>query len=168
MALPCEKKNEEPMFRMKARPRSFITVNVFAIIVGAVVVLGLLLIRMLFHPIFFIFIVVVLIAYMIVDYMVWMQGGIRRIEVYGDRIMIYRGKGEKSGCIPVASITGIDVFSKLSRHVVNIMLGGKVDTSLPGVTLFSGPRVRITDDAFDAGEFKQFVIYLEKISEKKG
>ncbi|MBN2621597.1 hypothetical protein JXB22_11000 [candidate division WOR-3 bacterium] len=168
MTLPREKETAEPVFRMTARPRSFITINVTAIIVGAVVVLGLLFIRMLFNPVLFVFIIIVLAAYMVVDYVVWVQRGIRCIEIYDDRIMIYRGKAAKSERIPASAITGIDVFSKLSRHVVNIMLGGRVDTSLPGVTLFRGPRVRITDDAFDAGEFKQFVIYLEKISEKIG
>ena len=166
MAVPFKQKQGDPIFLMMARSRSFLTVNISSIIVGSIVVLALLFIRRLFHPILFIFIVNVLVIYMAMDYLVWRMRGIRRIEVYEDRIMIYRGKTEKSECILASTITNIDVFSKLNRHTVNIMLGGKIDKPLPGVTLFNGPRVRITDDAFDASEFKQFVIHVEKISEK--
>jgi hypothetical protein len=152
---------------MKARARSFLTVNITAIIVGSIVVLGLLFLRRLFHPGLFVFTVIVLVLYMMIDYLLWLQRGIRRIELYDDRIVIYRGTREKSRCIQAGTITNIDVFSKLNRHVVNIMLGGKVDRPLPGVTLFSGPRVRITDDAFDEAQFQEFIIHLHMLFQRK-
>jgi len=51
----------------------------------------------------------------------------------------------------------VDFFSKGSRCIVNILTGGRADKIIPRVTVFSGSRVRLTDDAFSDREFGEFI-----------
>ena len=102
-------------------------------------------------------------AYMLIDYLWWIKRGIRVVEVDAGGINLYRGKRLLLTRIEGGQITGVNRFDKLGRVIVNIMLGGAV-TRGPGVTLFSGPRLRITNDNFNNREFEQFVARAQKFA----
>jgi hypothetical protein len=101
---------------------------------------------------------------MYIDYKRWMKKGIQMVSIDTDGLTVYRGRELIQTRVDKKQITGINVFKKLNRRIVNILLGGYADKSLPGVTLFSGPRIRITDDAFREAEFG---IFIEKLQEIK-
>lgn len=82
------------------------------------------------------------------------------VSIDNDGLTVYRGQKLLQNRVYKKQITGINVFKKINRRIVNILLGGYADSSIPGVTLFSGPRIRITDDAFSEAEFN---IFIEKI-----
>lgn len=152
------------VFTIKASPHSILTTNIGGIIVGGFLFLLLLIFRSLYTMAFFIIGMTIIILYMIIDYAIWKNRGIRKIEIDGNGLTIHRGAKNIMQRIDAAQITDIDVFSKLNRKVVNIMLGGKINKDIPGVTFFAGPRIRITNDAFDDLDF---VKLIERISQFK-
>lgn len=156
------KPQDSETFRMEASARSLFTVNFTAVVAGSVVLLFLLLLRQIFTLIVFIAGVIVLIVYMVADYAIWQKRGIRIIEVDKDGINLYRGKKKKLTGIDKSQITGINIFTKLNRRIVTILTGGEAIKSVPGITLFSGPRIRIADDSFND---KEFALFIEKIKQ---
>ena len=110
-------------------------------------------------------VILVLTAYVSVDYWLWLTRGVRAVEVDRQGINIYRGKAMNLTRIAAEQISGINVFKKLPRIIVNIMTGG-AEERLPGITLFSGPRVRITNDAFNDREFNEFVERIKKFEKR--
>lgn len=107
--------------------------------------------------------IIIIFLYMFIDYIKWQESGIRKIEIEGNSIKVYRGKNKNLTTIPIEKITGIDIFSKLGRRIINIMIGGTILKPISGITLFSGPRIRITDDYFKDTDFDKFVEVLMKI-----
>jgi hypothetical protein len=133
-------------------------------IIGTILLFFLLVIRLIYNPFIFIIGVFVLFGYLYIDFRRWVKKGIQIVKIDKEGITVYRGNKMQPVRIDARQITGINVFKKLKRRIVNILLGGYADSSLPGVTLFSGPRIRITDDAFDNAEFG---IFIEKLRELK-
>lgn len=148
------------IFTMKASTSGMFFVNGCVYIIGAGVLALLLLIRGLYALPIFISLALVFGAYMIVDNLVWKANGIRRVEVDEEGITFYRGKDNRPQRIENTQITGIDVFGKFNRRVINIFTGGGAIKPVPGITLFSGSRVRITNDLFDNDKFKQFMLII--------
>ena len=148
---------EKPLFTMIASSRSLLTGNISGVIIGIFLLLLLLLFRSLFTLAFFIIGIIILIIYMTVDYSIWKKKGIRKIEIDDSGLNLYRGANNIIERIEANQITVIDVFTKLNRKIVNIITDGKTDKSIPGVTFFSGSRVRITNDAFDDSVYSGFI-----------
>jgi hypothetical protein len=139
-------------------------VNIGAMIAGIIIFFFLLTIRLIYNPFIFILGIFVLFIYMFIDYNRWIKKGIQIVSIDNDGLTVYRGQKLLQTRVDKKQITGINVFKKINRRIVNILLGGYADSSLPGVTLFSGPRIRITDDAFGNTEF---AIFLDKLKELK-
>jgi len=78
------------------------------------------------------------------------------IEIDSAGLTLRRGPAGRPTVIPVSRITGVEIFNKLGRKVVNILTGGSVAKML-GITLISGPHVRIACDAFNGHEFEIFI-----------
>jgi len=151
-------------FKMHASGYYLMIVNVSGFVLGAALLFLLLVIRVLYNPFLFIVGMMLIGFYLLFDYKKWMKKGIQLVEINTEGINIFRGSEMILSRIDKKQITGINVFKKIKRRIVNILLGGYADSSLPGVTLFSGPRIRITDDAFSEAEFG---IFIEKLRELK-
>ncbi len=162
-----ESKTEEKLvenggiFRMEASVRSLRMVNCSAIVFGIILLFVVLFLRQIYTLGIFIFAGCVIVIYMIVDYIIWQKNGIRLIEVDAHGINLYRGKAKRLERIEASQITDINVFKKVNRRIITILTGGQTFRA-PGVTLFSGPRIRIADDSFNN---EQFTIFIEKIKQ---
>ena len=158
------KKESGEVFTMIGSCSSFFLVNLGAIIAGILILFFLLIIRLIYDPFIFILGIFVLFFYMYIDYKRWMKKGIQMVSIDKGGLTVYCGHKLVQTRVDKKQITRINIFKKFKRRIVNIMLGGYADSSLPGVTLFSGPRIRITDDAFREAEFG---IFIKKLRELK-
>lgn len=151
----------KPFFFMKSdSEKSQILVNIgVSLFIGAIIYF-LLMLRGIFAPPVFILIYLFVIVYMVIDFIVWRKTGIRMIFLNSEGMHIYSGQNEKEELIPYLSITNINLHKKGARKVMNILLGGSADRVVPGVTLFSGKRKRITNDAFDDNNFEHMIELL--------
>lgn len=154
----------DDVFTMIGSRSSLLLVNLGAIIAGILILFFLLIIRLIYNPFIFILGIFVLFLYTYIEYKRWIKKGIQMVSIDKDGLTLYRGHILIQTRVDKKQITGINVFKKLNRRIVNILLGGYADSSLPGVTLFSGPRIRITDDAFREAEFG---IFIQKLRELK-
>ena len=157
----AQRYGESGVFRLEAKWTYIVATNIGAMVLGAVLLLLVTLARGLFSPVLYLCFCLVLAFYMVGDVVLWWRraSGQSRSLMPGSP---FAGDRRRATWIPVSQITGVDVFSKLGRKVVNILTGGTV-TRLPGVTLFSGPRIRVTSDAFNEGEFEAFVKKVRSI-----
>lgn len=156
--------SDKNTFRMEGTKYFLFIVNISGFILGAILLFILLVFRILYNPFIFIIGLMILGFYFVSDYIHWQKKGIQLIEIDSDGITFCRGTAMVKSRIDKKQITSINVFKKFKRRIVNIMLGGFADSSLPGVTLFSGSRIRITDDAFSEAEFG---IFIQKLRELK-
>jgi hypothetical protein len=152
-----------PNFRMTASSRSLLAVNISAVVIGGLLLAVLLIFRLFFAWPLFLIMLGILAAYMAADYLVWQSRGIRQVIVDADGITFFRGRQQKKVVILNKQITGVNVFEKTGRRVVNILTGGRAEKLMPGVTVFSGPRIRLTDDAFSDLEFGEFIENIRRI-----
>ncbi len=152
--------NKDSTFRMIGSRTYQLVVNIAAMIGGTFLISFLLVVRLIYSPFLFIVCIFILFLYLTIDYSIWLNKGIHMIEMDISSFTVYYGKEMIPARIDKRQITGINVFKKLNRRIVNIMLGGYADNTIPGVTLFSGPRIRITDEAFNESEFGIFVKLL--------
>jgi hypothetical protein len=153
----------EPAFSMTASRSSLIIVNLGGIIVGGLLLLVLLLVRTIYSLALFIAGTGILAVYMAADYAVWNRRGIRRVDVDREGITLVRGNALKVERLDRGRITGIEVFRKLNRVKVVIYTGGASEKVMPGVTMFTGPRVLVTNDAFVDAEFEKFIGVLKDL-----
>jgi uncharacterized membrane protein len=153
-----------PAFHMAASSRSLLVVNISAAVIGALLLAVLLVFRLLFAWPVFLVLLSILAAYLAVDYLVWQARGIRWVMIDGEGMTIFRGRQNRKIRILNSQITGVDVFSKTGRRVVNILTGGRAEKLMPGVTVFSGSRIRLTDDAFSDREFSEFIEIVKGIA----
>jgi len=151
-------------FIIKASGTDLLAVNVWAFAAGGVLLLALLLVRGLFALALFCGGLCVLAAWLAGDYWLWKKRGIRIVSVDEGGILLFRGEGLRPSRIEAREITGVDVFRKLGRVTLNVLLSGAVNRVLPGVRVFSGKRIRITSDAFDGREFEALVEELKRLS----
>ena len=147
-------------FSMDASTKGMFFVNGCVYIIGGLVILALSMLRGFFSIPAFLVMLAIFAAYMVADNLVWKANGIRRVEIDEEGMTFYRGKDNRPQRIENTQITGIDVFGKFNRRVINIFTGGGAIKPVPGITLFSGPRVRITNDLFDNDKFKQFMLII--------
>lgn len=154
----------EPAFSMTASRSSLLFVNLGGIIVGGLLLLVLLLVRTIYSLVLFIAGIGILAVYMAVDYAVWNRRGIRRIDLDREGIALARGNALAVERLDRGRITGIDVFRKLNRVKVVIYTGGASAKITPGVTLFTGPRIMVTNDAFNDAEFAKFISVLKDLA----
>ncbi len=145
------------IFRMTGSRTYQLIVNIAAIIGGTFLMFILMTARLIFTPVLFITGIFILFIYLAVDYSIWFSRGIHMVEIDNNGFTVYYGKEMIPARIDKKQITGINYFKKFNRRIVNVLLGGNSDNSIPGVTLFSGPRIRITDEAFNEAEFRVFV-----------
>ncbi|MDD3803484.1 MAG: hypothetical protein PHW02_03735 [bacterium] len=151
----------KPFFLMKSdSEKSQILVNIGVVLFIGAIIYFLLLLRGIFAPPVFILIYLFVIVYMVIDFFVWRKTGIRMIFLNSEGMHIYSGQNEKEEFIPYLSMTDINLHKKGARKVMNILLGGNADRVVPGVTLFSGKRKRITNDAFDDKKFEHLIELL--------
>jgi hypothetical protein len=149
-------------FRMEGSASNMLVTNISGAMLGAILLFFLLSVRLLFSPALFLVMFLVLAAYMVGDYLLWQGNGVRAVEIDRDSITIFRGKGLKPAVIDQGQITGINVISKLKRRIVTILTGGKEKRVFPGVTIFTGSRTRIAEDAFNDLEFSEFIERLKR------
>ncbi|MEO0234589.1 MAG: hypothetical protein ABIN39_00880 [candidate division WOR-3 bacterium] len=138
-------------------------VKVVVTIIAGFFIFNLMKIRLLYtkHALTVIFIIFVI--YMIIDQIVWETKGIRVVFLTDKGIFLKRGKNLKEEFIPYSEITGIDRFEKINRKIVNILLGGKANRYLfSQITIFSGKRLRITNDNFNDSVFDTFLLLLDR------
>lgn len=153
------------LFRMEASRTSLLIVNGAGAVFGSGLIYFLITQRAIFEVKAFVVAVILLLLYLLFDYLQWNKNGIRVVEVDQEGLIIYRGNKMEETKIKATEIRDIDVFSKINRKVVNIILeGGKRNVIIPGlITTFSGNRIRITNDAFEDDEFEVFVGLVEKM-----
>lgn len=156
--------NHQEKFRIQASKKHLLRVNLGGIILGIFLLLLLLIVRHLYTLSLFIVGIVILIVYMIADYLIWQHRGIRLIELDQDGITLYRGKNKTVQRIQRNQITDINIFKKLNRRIVTIILGGEIIKPAAGITLFKGERIRIADDAFNDNDFS---VLIEKLKQLK-
>lgn len=154
---------EDFHFKIEADSKYLIYTNIGGVIGGIILLLLLSSLKGISSNYLFIVGIIIIFLYMLSDFIRWQSSGIRKIEIERNFIKIYRGRNKNLINIPIEKITGIDIFSKLGRRVINIMLGGTISKPISGITLFSGPRIRITDDYFKDTDFDKFVEVLMKI-----
>ncbi len=152
----------EEVFTMIGSRTYLFMIGIGAMVGGSILLFLLLVIRLIYNPFLFILFIFLLFMYLFIDYIRWVKKGIQIVAIDKNGLTVYRGKELIQTRVDKKQITGINVFKKLNRRIVNILLGGYADSSLPGVTLFSGQRIRITDDAFRDAEFG---IFIEKLRE---
>lgn len=106
-----------------------------------------------------------LVLYFIFDTIQWKANGIQMVEVDKESIRVYRGDKMKLTTLRPSDIKDVDVFAKLNRRVLNIMMeGAKKRDIIPGfLAFFTGPRVRITNDAFDEDFFEVFISLVKRM-----
>lgn len=146
-----------PSFVMSASARSMITVNAAGIVTGVVLLALLLFIRTIFALTVFVAGSLLLVGYMIADFLISRKRGIRSVEVDHRGITVTRGSSRTRSFIERARVSEIGVYRKIGRCVVVVFLGGKPQNMAPGVTLFTGERLRLANDAFDDGDFARFL-----------
>lgn len=149
--------SDNDTFRMIGSRTYQLLVNIAAMIGGTFIMYVLMTVRLLFNPFLFIVGIFILFLYLAIDYSIWLKKGIHMIEIDKNSFTVYYGTEMIPVRIDKTQITGINFFKKLNRRIVNVLLGGNADSSIPGITLFSGPRIRITDKAFNEAEFRVFV-----------
>lgn len=135
--------------------RSVIITNVCAAVGGAlllVLFIALLAgVPLALFPFFF----ACLVLYLVADTVNWIVRGIVLIRLDGEWLDIYRGASPSQTRIPVGQITDVHLHRRFGRQSLQILLGGEV-VRLPGVTLYPGRKIWVTDDAFDGKEFGRF------------
>lgn len=144
-------------FRMIGSRTYQLIVSIAAMIGGTFLMFILMTARLIFNPFLFIVGFFLLFLYLAFDYSIWIRKGIHMIEIDKNGFTVYYGTEMIPVRIDKKQITGINFFKKLNRRNLNISLGGNAEDSIPGITLFSGPRIRITDEAFNEAEFRVFV-----------
>ena len=154
------------VFTMIGSHSSFLMINILTMIIGTVLLFIFLIIRLLYNPFLFIIGIMILFAYCFFDFKRWLRQGIQMVKIDEGGITIYRGSQMKATRIEKKNITDINVFKKLNRRIVNILLSGYVDSSIPGVAFFSGPKVKITNDAFNNNEFNVFIQKAEELARR--
>lgn len=150
---------------MNASRASLIIVNGAGAVLGSGLIYFIMVQRAIFELKPFLIAIVLLCLYMLFDYLQWNKNGIRKIEIDQEGVLIYRGQKMKETKIKATEIKNLDIFTKINRRVVNIILeGGSRNEIIPGfVTTFKGPRERITNDAFDDDEFEVFINLLKRM-----
>lgn len=151
-----EEKSMKPELSITGKRGNLLFVNISGLIIGSVFLFFYLLARGLYALPVFVIMAAILAAYMFIDYIHWNKKGIRRIDLFEDSISFTFGKQQTVEKLSFDEITEIDFFKKLNRDIINFMRGGKVLKPVKGITFFSGPRIRLTDDAFDDKEFDLF------------
>lgn len=154
---------DEKVFTMIGSRTYLFMVNIGSMIMGIFLIFFLLVIRLIYNPFVFILCMFILFGYLYIDFKRWIKNGIQMVKIDKEGLTVYRGNKMQPTRIDARQITGINVFKKINRRVVNILLGGYADSSLPGITFFSGPRIRITDDAFAEAEFGIFINKLKEL-----
>ncbi len=154
---------DEEVFTMCGSRYNLFLINIGAMVGGTILLFLLLAVRLIYNPFIFILGVIILFLYLYIDIKRWMKKGIHTVKIDKNGFTVYRGIKNSPSRIGKEQITAINVFKKLNRKIVNILLGGYADTSLPGITFFSGPRIRITDDAFNQAEFAIFINKLKEL-----
>jgi hypothetical protein len=150
------------MITLIGNARAIRECNLYGFLSGGALLLLLLFIRLLFHPLLFAIGLVIIAVYFIWDYRRWQKNGIWRLDLTEKGLWIFQNHQPHPLWLPWENITGIDLFQKINRYILTILTGGSRDQVLPGVTLFSGSRLRVPNDAFSDQEYRQFVHALAK------
>lgn len=158
--------DENPIFSMDAdSPKTSFFVNAAVTLIVGAILYFILFIRRITSSYAYFIILAIIIAYQAMDFLIWYNKGIRRIEVREKRIVLFTGKEMKKQEVAVSDIKNVNLFRKVNRVTVNFLFEGGQAHRAPGVTLFSGKRLRITNDRFNDKEFDKFLETLNSIIE---
>ena len=161
VVIEAERVPDKSYFALKSdNEKTQLLVNIAVASIAGGIIFLLLFIRGIFAPPVFILLYLFFIGYMAIDFMMWRNKGIRIIFLTEEGLLLICGKNEREEFIPYSAVTDINLHKKGPRKIVNILLGGKAGRFAPGVTLFSGKRKRITNDAFDDVKFDNFISLL--------
>ncbi len=155
------KTSSSAFFTIEASAKNILMVNIFGIITGSILLLIMMFLRNIYMIGLLLFGISVLIIYMVSDYLIWVKKGIRKIEIDENGINFYFGKENRLVRVEKQEIKDVDIFSKLNRRILNIVLQGGNVLRLPGMTFFSGDRIRIPEDAFNEKEFTELLRHFE-------
>jgi hypothetical protein len=158
-----EQKDKNIFFSMTASRGSLLVVNLGSVITGVILLFLLLLVRTIFTLGLFIVGSFMIAPYMLVDYLMWHKNGVRSVTVDSQGITLRRGEALISSRIMIEQFNEVNVYHKLNRAQVVIFTGGAPEKAAPGVTLFTGPRVRLTNDAFSDRDFDEFIRTLTEL-----
>jgi hypothetical protein len=150
------------MITLIGNARAIRDCDIFGFLSGGALLLVLLFIRLLFHPLLFAAGLIIMAVYFSWDYRRWQKNGIWRLDLTEKGVWIFQNHQPQPLWLPWENITGIDIFHKINRYILTILTGGTRDQEFPGVTLFSGSRLRVPNDAFSDQEYHQFVQALAK------
>ena len=157
----------DKLFRMEASRSAMVILNGAGVGFGIIIIYFILAQKLTFAPKLFAILSSLFILYFIVEYFIWKRNGIRAVEVDKNGLRIFRGDKMKVTSVGPGEIMEVDVFSKLNRRVVNILMdGAKKVEIIPGmITIFRGPRIRITNDAFNEDYFELFIALIKRMSD---
>jgi hypothetical protein len=143
-------------FRIEGTPRKFLSGYIGAAFLGVAFLyfyIQVLLRTEMYYTLFF---VVPLFGYIFGGLALWIRRGVRVVELDEAGLNIFRGIKKTPVRIDVSQISGVHVTKSIDRTTVTIMLQGATVRRLLGMNFYSGPRVRIIDDAFNPTEFADF------------
>ncbi|MEW6548287.1 MAG: hypothetical protein AB1407_02380 [Spirochaetota bacterium] len=144
-------------FRMEGSKGRFYGVNAAGALLGGGLLYLILRGREDFSSGAFLVLWILLVAYMAADALVWRSRGVREVEVGPKAFRVRRGTARGWHEYGFAQVSDFHVHSRGARKSVQILLGEKV-VKVPGIiTLYPGPKIWITSDAFDDGEFEEFI-----------
>ncbi len=129
-----------PPLRLSARPGRLVALDVTGFVLGAALLVAIRLIPQLISPLAFWLLLAALAAAFALDVLRWLLRGVRSVELAGDTLTL------RSGRLPaVRRIERAAVREARSRR----RWGGRT----LAITLRTGGRLRLGDDAFDPAAF---------------
>jgi hypothetical protein len=156
----------DPPFYMAGSKGKFFGVNAVGAVLGGGFLFLILRRREDFSSGAFLVLWLLLVAYMVADALVWHSRGVREVEVGSRGFKVRRGTtrpgdgdGDTEGWREYRfdQVSDFHVHARGTRKSVQILLGEKV-LKVPGIiTLYPGPKIWITNDAFDDREFEEFI-----------
>jgi len=148
---------------MEGSLKRFLTTYAGAFAIGVVLTyLFLTLLIRAGHPVY-VLVVLPLFFYVFMDLVVWLNRGVRSIEVTPGGLTARLARQAQSMRVERNEISGVYVSRFLDRTTVTILLRGATVRTLLGMRQYSGPRIRLTNEPFDRREFQEFVRRATKL-----
>jgi hypothetical protein len=152
----------EALFVLVASPKQFFGVNLVGTLFGGLALYFVFRNRSDIKTGTFLVLWGILAAYLLADGLVWQSRGVREIAVDEQGFTIKRGRGLRVERHSFDHVSDFHVHTRYNRKSVQILLGEKL-IKIPGIiTLYPGPKIWITNDAYDSKEFDDFIARMEK------
>jgi len=144
-------------FKMEASLKRFLITYSGAFTIGVVLTFVFANILMKSRHLIFVLVVVPLFAYVFNDLFSWLRRGVRSLEMDSTGLKIHFVRKPEATRIEASDVTAVYSSRFLDRTTVNILLKGATARRFLGIRVYSGPRIRMTNDPFDKSQFHDFV-----------